>query len=64
MSDSVCIILKHLVSSANINILDELIAEGRSFIYTRKSKGPSMLPCGTPDNTGRHLDKLLLIETH
>ena len=64
MSDSVFIVLKHLVSSANINILDELIGEERSFIYTRKSKGPSILPCGTPDNTGKHLDRLLLIEIH
>ena len=64
MSDSVFIVLKHFVSSANINVLDELITEGRSLINTMKSKGPSMLPCGTPDNTGKHLDRQLLIETH
>ena len=44
-------------------VLDELIAEGRSLINTMKSKGPSMLPCGTPDNAGKHLDRPLLIET-
>ena len=36
---------QHLaVSSANINVLDELMTVGRSFIYTRKSRGPSILP--------------------
>ena len=60
MSDSVFIVLKHFVSSANIyvHVLDELITEGRSLINTVKSKGLSMLPCGTPDNTGKHLDRL------
>ena len=26
---------------------------GVSFTYIRNSKGPSILPCGTPDKTGR-----------
>ena len=34
MSDSVLMVLKHLVSSANINILNELMIEKRSFIYS------------------------------
>ena len=56
MSDSVFIVLKHFVSSAKLYIyvcvcvLDELIAEWRSLMNTMKSKGSSMLPCGTPDN--------------
>ena len=40
------------------------MTEGRSFIYTKKNKGPSILPWGTPDNTGKQLDRLLFIETH
>jgi len=56
----VCLLiaLKHFVSSAKMNIFD---AEGRSLIYTRKSSGPNMLPCGTPDNTGKHLERQLLM---
>ena len=66
MSDSVFVVLKHFVSLANniIYVFDELITEGRSLINTIKSKGPNMLPCGIPDNIGKHLDRLLLIETH
>ena len=30
----------------------------------RKSIGPSVLPCGTPDNTGNRLDSRPLIGTH
>jgi len=33
-------------------------------INTRKSKGPSMLPWGTPDKTDKWLDEQLLAETH
>ena len=35
---------RHLVSSANRNISERFIEEGKSFIYRRNRKGPSMLP--------------------
>ena len=50
--------------SAKLNLVDELIAEKMSLMYTKKSSGPNMLPCGTPDNTGKHQDRQLLIDTH
>ena len=56
--------LKNFVASAKINMFDKLMAEGRSLMYTRNSNGLSILPCGTPDNTGKHLDKQLLMDTH
>jgi len=59
MSNSDLIFMKYFVSSVKINMLT---AEWRSLIYTRKSKGPSMLLCGTP--VGRYLDRQLLIEAH
>ena len=34
-------------SAYNIN-LARLLIPGKSLIYMTKSKGPSMLPCGTP----------------
>jgi hypothetical protein len=38
-----------LVSSANSTELANLfIADGKSLMYIRKSKGPSTEPCGTP----------------
>ena len=38
-----------LVSSANKTILSLLfVKEGKSFMYRRKSKGPSIDPWGTP----------------
>ena len=48
MSNMDNIYLKHFVSSANLNSC-EVMADG-------KSKGPSMLSCGTPEMTGRVLD--------
>ena len=60
MSDVVDICLKHFVLSANISVWD-VIAEGKSLM---NNKGPSMLPCGTPEITDKQLDKLLLTETH
>ena len=54
---------KHFISSAKLNITDELIVDGRSLMYTKNSSGPKMLPCGTPDNRGKHLDRQFLIDT-
>ena len=39
------------VSSAN-NFAKDSKLPGRSFMYTKKSKGPSTEPCGTPARTG------------
>ena len=47
-----------LVLSANKNITQNFTSGGRSLIYIRKSKGPRMLPCGTPDRTGSISDHL------
>ena len=30
---------------------------GRSFVYTKKSKGPSIEPCGTPARTGDQFEE-------
>ena len=29
---------------------------GRSLMYTRNKRGPRMLPCGTPERTGRNAE--------
>ena len=48
------ILLKTLVSSAYIRA-DEWLSEcGRSLMYKLKRGGPSMEPCGTPEETGNH----------
>ena len=53
--------LKHLVSSANERSFEYETAVGRSLVYTRKSKGPRILPWGTPESTGgRKLEEWLL----
>ena len=39
------------VSSSN-NFAKDSKLSGRSFIYTKKSKGPSIEPCGTPARIG------------
>ena len=36
-----------------------LMQEGRSFIYNRKSRGPRIDPCGTPDVTGSQCEVVL-----
>ena len=51
--DNIC--LKHFVSSANSNSC-EVMTDGKSLMNIKKSKGPSMLPCCTPEMTGRVLD--------
>jgi len=51
-----------LVSSANSTELANLfIADGKSLIYIRKSKGPSTEPCETPWFTHSHVEDNLLI---
>ena len=47
-----------LVSSANKLTLN-LVAEGRSFMYKRNSKGPEVEPCGTPHVTFSMLEGIL-----
>lgn len=58
-----CIGLRHLVSSAKRNVLECFREGDRSFIYMRNRRGPSRLPCGTPEITGRVEDLLLLMHT-
>ena len=43
----------HLVSSANRNNRQNLMMSGISLTYMRNRSGPSILPCGIPDRTGR-----------
>ena len=47
------------VSSANRLVNSE--AEGRSLMYIKDSKGPSEVPCGTPQVTFNKLDSQLAI---
>ena len=42
--------------SANSNRW-EVMTDGKSLMNIKKSKGPSMLPCGTPEIIGRALDR-------
>jgi len=56
MSRDDVICLKHLMSSANSNSCD-VTTDGKSLINIRKIKGPRMLPCATPEITGKVLDK-------
>ena len=42
-------------SSAN-SLQGDLTQLGRSLVYTRKSTGPSTVPCGTPEWTGAEFD--------
>ena len=44
------------MSSANIATREDKSASGRSFTYSRKSAGPSIDPCGTPEFTGRVIE--------
>ena len=50
------ITLKILVSSAKAATFESTMEEGRSLVYKRKSSGPRMEPCGTPDITGSAVD--------
>lgn len=52
------------MSSANKNDSEWTIDEGKSFIYKRNKRGPSMLPCGTPEITGNIEELPLLIHTY
>ena len=63
MSSKEMICRKHFVPSANSSSCDMMV-DGRSFIKTSKSRGPRMLPRGTPEITGRKFDKQPSIETH
>ena len=45
-----------LVSFANIATLLLRIEPGRLFTYNKKTAGPSIDPCGTPEVTGRSRD--------
>ena len=53
-----------LVSSANKDIDECDTVVARSFMYTRKSKGPNTLPWGTPESTGRSEEWVLFICTN
>ena len=52
-----------LVSSAKRRI-EEFMFLTISFIKMRKSRGPSIEPCGSPAYTDAHLDKVPLRMTH
>lgn len=57
------ICLNNLVSSANSRTVEKEVEVGRSLIYVRNSKGPRILPCGTPERTGSLDDTWEFIET-
>ena len=46
------ILRKILVSSAKHATVELVTASGKSLTYKRKSIGPKILPCGTPEHTG------------
>ena len=60
--DFIC--LKHLVSSAKRRALLQWMESGRSFMYIINSRGPRMLPWGTPDTAGSKYEYVSLIDTN
>ena len=50
-----------IVSSAKDRIFSSVVLVDMSLIDIRKSNGPSMEPCGTPNRTGKHDDAWELI---
>ena len=48
--------LRSVTSSANTSSFDFSTCSDRSFMYTRKSKGPKTDPLGTPDTTSNCFD--------
>ena len=48
--------LEHLVSSTKRSNEELDTQSGRSLMYTRNRRGPRMLPCGTPERTGRNAE--------
>jgi len=56
--------IRHFVSSAEMKGIANLIHSGRSLIKMMKSRGPSTLPCGTPESTLRRADIESPILTH
>jgi len=71
MAKTLCIISKKVYMNDFPNstkyfrraTLEYLVELGKSFMYTRNNKGPSILPWGTPEITGRGVDKVSLILT-
>ena len=49
-------VLKSFVTSAKVAIVELFTVLERWFSYNRKSNGPSIEPCGTPDVTANGLD--------
>jgi len=33
------------------SLICEVMTDGRSFMWSKNKRGPSTVPCGTPDNT-------------
>ena len=48
--------LEHLMSSAKRSNEELDTQSSRSLMYTRNRRGPRMLPCGTPERTGRNAE--------
>ena len=46
-----------VVSSANIHIEERALLDVRSLIITKKSHGPTLVPCGIPAGTGLKSEK-------
>jgi len=60
MSREEVICLKHFVPSANSSSCEVMTDVNE----IRKRRGPRMLLCGTPEITGRELDRLLPTKRH
>jgi len=56
--------IRHFVSSAKMKGITNLIHSVRSLIKMTKSRGPSTLPCGTPESTLESADIESSILTH
>jgi hypothetical protein len=46
-------VIRNIANIANDEELETQSGLGRSFTQTKKSSGPSIDPCGTPDKTGK-----------
>ena len=53
-----------MASPAKSSNVEFRTQSGRSLIKTRKSKGPSILPCGTPEMTGSNDELMTVVYRH
>ena len=51
------------MSEPNLGAVSKIRLVGKSLTYKRKRRGPSILPCGTPDSTGRQEEEVPMMQT-